>query len=439
MSISPELQAALWTILVGVVVNATCGVIGCFLVLRRMSLLGDAISHAIVPGIAMAFLLTGRVAAGPMFLGAVAVGLLTAALTHLLTAVGDVSEDSSLGVVFTSFFSLGVLLISYAARNVHLDPGCVLYGTIELAPIYTRPILGVEVPRALFSLAASAGCVTLFVLLFWKELKVVAFDPMLAEAMGIRVQVVHYLLMGMVAGVSVSAFEQVGSILVVAMLIVPGATAQLLSPRLGAMVLWSAGVGAAAAVLGYAAAAALNTSVAGMMAVAVGFLFLLAVLFAPGQGLVARAVQQILFSLQIAGEDVLATIYRREESQGGTVAMAADDALACAGRGWRAQAAILHQRALGRLQLGSDGAFRLTEKGRNRAQSLVRSHRLWEAYIGEHFELPLDHLHDSAERVEHYIGPSLQQELAEALKEPGIDPHGRPIPPGGESPCEQRP
>jgi len=429
---------ALWTIAVGAAGNAGCAILGCYLVLRRLSLLGDAISHAVLPGIVVAFLLSGHFAGWPMLIGALAVGMLTTLLTETLHGAGKVPEDASMGVVFTSLFAAGVILITAAASRVDLDPGCVLYGLIEFTPLDTVDWFGWDVPRAFQSLSLALVCTLLFVSLLWKELKLAAFDPELATAVGINAQAMHYLLMGMVAVVTVASFEAVGSILVVAMLIVPAATAHLMSDRLGWMMVWAVGVAVVSAVAGYAIAAhpAINSSVAGMMAVAAGGQFSLAVFFAPRHGLLSKVFHNLSLSLRIASEDVLAVLYRAEE-------------LATAGQAvepWRRPALRPHSGGgfiswlalwrLGRrhqVAPAPAGAVELTESGRREAQSIVRSHRLWEAYLERHFDLPLDHLHEPAERLEHYIGPELQELLAEQLKTPAADPHGREIPPAADA------
>lgn len=429
MNIEPiraaELVAPFWTIVVALLATTPCAMLGCYLVLRRMSLLGDAISHSILPGIAIAFLVTGSLASSWILVAAVATGILTAVLAQALARAG-VTEDSSLGVVFTALFALGVLLISAGARQVDLDPGCVLYGTIELAPIHTFRWGGLDIPVAVVPLGLVLVATIAFVILFWKELALTSFDPALATSMGIDAGRMHYFLLGMVAVVTVAAFEQVGSILVVAMLIVPAATAQLLVQRLGRMMVTAVAVGGLAAILGYAGAAATDTSVAGMMAVAAGLLFLFALLFARRGGLVRQAWQRLIFHLTIAGEDVLATLFRFEE-RSPTARMAYSEAVRLAGGGMLGHWAV--RRLCRRGELDAIGSFvTLTVLGRARGQSLVRAHRLWEAFLDKNFDLPLDHLHESAERFEHYIGPGLEEQLAAALQEPGRDPHGRPIP-----------
>lgn len=437
-----DYSATLWTILVAIVCNTSCAILGCFLVLRRLSLLGDAISHSILPGIALAFLLGGKVAFLPLFLGAFAFGILTAVLTQALHSLGNVPEDSSMGVIFTSLFAAGVLLMRYAGNNnLHVDQDCFLYGQIEFITLDTVPIMGLELPRALGSLGLALIATVGFTGVCWKELKIAAFDPAIATAMGYSAALLHYALMGMVAGVTVASFEAVGSILVIAMLIVPAATAQLLADRLWTMVLAAVGVGVVAAVGGYLAAVGLNTSVAGMMAVVAGATFLVVYLAAPRHGLVSRMVHNLRLSMRIVGEDLLAALYREEESArlalvrstGGKVepAFGLRECVRRSGGGlaaWLALPGLLRKGMLARAGAGI-GSLALTDAGRQLAGSLVRSHRLWERFLEKNFELPLDHLHEPASRIEHFIGPDLQAKLAAELDRPGVDPHGRTIPP----------
>lgn len=311
-------------LLVGCTVAASCALLGTFLVLRKMALLGDAISHAVLPGIALAFLLTGSRAALPMVLGAGALGLLTVLAVELFNRSRRLGEDASIGVVFPAFFSLGVILISRYAAQVDLDLDCVLYGEIAYTPWDTLLVAGREVgPKALWVngviLVVNLGAV----LLFYKELKLSTFDPGLAATAGFSPMVLHYLLMGGVSVTVVGAFEAVGAILVVAMLVVPPATAYLLTDRLGAMLALAVGFGASATVLGYGAAYLLDCSIAGAMASLAGLQLLTAFLVSPRHGLLARwlvmrrlssqlARNLLLLHLQKGGEGLpLATLEQR--------------------------------------------------------------------------------------------------------------------------------
>jgi len=280
--------APLVIILVGAQVAGACALVGSFLLLRRMTMLGDAISHAVLPGIAVAFLLSGRPQSPWALLGAAAFGLLCAYLVQALQRAG-VREDAGTGVAFTGLFALGVLLISAFADHVHLDLDHVLYGEIAYAPwdlwLVGERSLG---PRALWTTGGIFLLDLAAVLLFYKELKFCAFDPETAEAAGINVRAFHYLLMTLVSVSAVAAFDAVGAILAVAMLVVPSATAYLLTDRLSVMLGLAVGLGALASALGYLLSRATDTSVAAAMAVSAGGLFALAFFLAPRHGLVAR-------------------------------------------------------------------------------------------------------------------------------------------------------
>lgn len=283
---------AFWIMLTGSLVAATCGILGCFLILRRMAMLGDAISHAILPGIVIAFLVSGSRESLPMLIGAGVVGLVTVFLIQLLQQSG-VKSDASIGVSFTTLFALGVMLVSLYAGAVDLDLDCVLYGEIAYVPWDTFQIGGMDVgPRAVWGVGAILLISLLLLSLFFKQFKICAFDPAMAAAIGIPVMLFHYLLMGMVSLATVASFESVGAILVVAMLVVPSATAYLLTDRLHVMLWLSAGIGVLSSILGYGLAFILDSSIAGAMTAAAGFLFLLAFLFSPSHGVVVRKMQQ---------------------------------------------------------------------------------------------------------------------------------------------------
>ena len=284
-----------WIVVAGVLCAAACALVGSFLVLRKMSLMGDAISHAVLPGLAVAFLITGSRASLPMFVGAAIAGVLTAMFTEWIRGAGKVDEGASMGVVFTALFALGLLLVVQAADHVDLDPGCVLYGAIELTPLDTVTIGEHHIPRVVLTLGAVFVLNLTCVLLLYKEFKISSFDPALATTLGINASFMHYLLMTLVALTAVAAFESVGNILVVAMLIVPAATAHLLTDRLSIMIGLAVLFGALSAVLGHLGAIALpaafgyeSTNTAGMMALMSGFLFALAIVFGPRHGVLSR-------------------------------------------------------------------------------------------------------------------------------------------------------
>ncbi|MFC4597050.1 metal ABC transporter permease [Cohnella hongkongensis] len=285
-------MSGFWIMLTGALVAACCGILGCFLILRRMALVGDAISHSVLPGIVIAFLVSGSRDSFFMLFGAAILGFLTVFLIQMFQQSG-VQNDASIGVVFTSLFAAGVLLVSLNAQNVDLDLDCVLYGEIAYVQWNTLVLGGVDLgPKAVWLLGITLFIIVALITLFYKQFKLCAFDPALAAAIGIPVALFHYVLMGLVSMATVSSFESVGAILVVGLLIVPPATAYLLTDRLGAMIGWSLSVGVVSSVGGYYTAAALDASIAGCMVCVAGGLFVLAFLFSPSHGFVVRKLRQ---------------------------------------------------------------------------------------------------------------------------------------------------
>ncbi len=281
---------AFYIILIGSLVAASCGLLGCYLVLRRMALIGDAISHAVLPGIVLAFLISGSRDSFVMIIGAGLIGLLTTFLIEFLHRKARLQEDASIGVIFTTLFAIGVILISYFAENIDLDQDCVLYGEIALAPLDTWTLAsGLDIgPRALWTGLFVFLVILLFIVVGYKELFLTTFDPSFATSIGISVTLWHYLLMGMVSFTTVASFEAVGAILVVAFLVAPAATAYLLTDNFNKMLLITVLVGCIAAIGGYYLAVFMDASIAGGMTTIVGLEFLLVLLFSPSQGVLMK-------------------------------------------------------------------------------------------------------------------------------------------------------
>lgn len=429
----------LWVIATASLVGALCGVLGCYLLLRRLSMLGDAISHAILPGLAGAFLLSGSRDLAWMLLGAGVVGVLTGVFTAGLHRVAKIAEDASMGVVFTTLFALGVLLISFAARNVDLDPGCVLYGLLEFTPLDTVVIGGMSIPRATATLGAAAVVVLVVLTILHKEIKLVAFDPALAAALGLRPTLIHFVMVALIAGVSVVSFESVGSILVVALLVTPAATAHLLTDRYARLLALSAGIGAASGAGGYLLAkhvetwkvdgTALGTSAAGCVCVVGALFFVAAALASPRHGVLSRLYRQAALRLRISREDILGMLYRAAELR--DTGLSTRDLRGGGGNATTLALAMLRQRGL---ITRADGLWRLTTEGHATASQFVGTHRLWESYLAARLGLPPDHVHQATHRAEHFIPPAVREKLAQDVRSsqrsesPLTDPHGRQIP-----------
>ncbi len=309
-----NLSTTFWIVLMGFLITAACGLIGNYLILLRMALVGDAISHSVLPGMAIAFLLADSLSTLPMFLGALGAGIVTTVLIELIHKKTRVKQDSAIGITFSTLFAIGVIIISVGlSDSVHLDTECVLYGEIAFVPldlVQTKlgsdalsvvekiPGLNSEMfldgdlltiaPPSVIRMAVVAGITLLLVVLFYKELLVTSFDSGLSSSLGINSTVVHYALMGMLSVIIVSAFEAVGAILVIAMLILPGATASLLAHRLPPMFGITVVHALLSAVGGIHLATWLDCSPAGAMVVAGSAVFALAWVFSPSEGLLRR-------------------------------------------------------------------------------------------------------------------------------------------------------
>lgn len=287
--------------LIAIVVAIACSLPGVFLVLRKMSMMSDAITHTILLGIVIAFFATESLTSPLLIVGAALMGVFTVFLTELLHSTGLVSEDSSIGVVFPLLFSIAIIIISKYAGSVHLDTDSVLLGELAYAPFNRLILFNRDLgPKALYSMSAILLLNLAFIVAFFKELKIVTFDSALATILGFTPAIIHYSLMTLVSVTAVGAFESVGSILVIAFMIGPPVTAYILTEDLKVMVFLSAIIGSINAVLGYQFAAYFDVSIAGSMAVMTGIIFILVFIFAPQKGLVTivrrRSDQKIEFA-----------------------------------------------------------------------------------------------------------------------------------------------
>ncbi|ACA40841.1 Manganese transport system membrane protein [Lysinibacillus sphaericus C3-41] len=283
-------------VVTGLLVGITCGIAGVFLILRKMSMIADAISHTVIFGIVMAYIITQSLNGFWMLIGAAVAGILTAYLVQLLHSSG-IQEDAAIGVVFTSLFAAGVLLITLFASNVHLDVEHVLMGEIAFVPWDRWTILGLAMPKAVWMLLLVLIINIGFLLLFFKEMKLATFDPVYAATIGIPVVFLHYGFMTSISFTTVAAFDSVGAILVVAMLIGPAATSYLISQTIKQMFIYSMLFGAAASVIGYYLAKLWDTSIAGMMATTVGLLFIITLI---SQKIIERRRKALVHKLELS-------------------------------------------------------------------------------------------------------------------------------------------
>ncbi|APX98846.1 metal ABC transporter permease [Lacinutrix venerupis] len=274
--------------LIASLVAIACAIPGTFLVLRKMAMISDAISHSILPGIVIGFFITHNLNSPLLILFAAFTGIITVVLVEYIQKTGLVKEDTAIGLVFPALFSIGVILIAKNANDVHLDVDAVLLGELAFAPFDRLLISGVDVgPKALWIIGVILLITVILLIAFFKELKVSTFDAGLAASLGFSPAIIHYGLMSVASVTTVGAFDAVGAILVVALMIAPAATAYLLTTDLKKMLALAIGFGVLSAISGYWFAHWLDASIAGSITTMLGLLFLIVYLFAPSKGIIA--------------------------------------------------------------------------------------------------------------------------------------------------------
>ncbi len=397
-------------------VGIMCGIIGAFIVLRNMSLIGDALSHAILPGIVVAFVLIGYSTIG-FFIGSVIAGLIAAVAITWIQHNVKTKNDAAIGIVFTSMFSLGVMGISYISNRpgggVHLDLKDFLFGTV----------LGISNEDIVLT-AATLLFTLISIVIFYRHLFITTFQPVIAETMGISVKFIHYFLMLLLSFAVVSSLRSVGVILVVAMLITPASTALLLSNKLKSVIILSGLFGLIAAILGLVLAIILNTTPGPAMCIVATLLYFLAAIFAPEKGILSKHRTRLGQRRKIEQEDIIKLAVKQEPGKRLSSSLLSEKlGISASTIGKHLQ--VLKQDGMVQLQ-GNE--MTLTVKGMENAEQLVRAHRLWETYLVNKAGLTEKQIHPDAERLEHLLPVDMVDEVDKVLGYPQNDPHGSPIP-----------
>ncbi len=397
-----------------VMVGIMCGILGCFIVLRNMALIGDALSHAILPGIVIAFILVGYSTLG-FFVGSVLAGLVTAVAITWIQQKIKTKNDAAIGIVFTAMFSIGVIGISWISKEqgVHLDLKDFLFGNV----------LGVSNEDLYLTLGITLY-VILSVIIFYRYLFISTFQPIIAETMGISTRLIHYFIMLLLSFAVVASLRTVGVILVVAMLITPASTALLLTSRLRKVIVIAAIVGFLSAMVGLVLAVIFTTTPGPAMTIVATIFYLLAALLSPKKGLVFKMARRRKLMGRIKREDILKhTLKAGKNASIGIVQL--QGILNISKPKLRRYLRILNQRELLDYE---NGQIKLSEKGIIRARKLVRAHRLWETYLVDQIGLNDQQIHAEAEKYEHLLTDEILDEVDEQLGFPTQDPHGSPIP-----------
>ncbi|MCX7877181.1 MAG: metal ABC transporter permease [Ignavibacteria bacterium] len=399
-------------LLASVAVGISCGLIGVYIMLRRMSLIGDALAHAVLPGIVIGFMVAGK-SELVMFTGAVVSGIITSVLIGFLSRNSIIKEDTSIGIIFTGAFALGILLISQL-KGVHLDLSSYLFGDI----------LGVSTGDLILSFTITL-VIIICVILFYKQLLITSFDPTLAITIGIPVSVIHYGLMTLLSMSIVAGLQSVGVVLLVAMLITPAATAYLLTHSLKKILPLSVLIAVVASISGLFLSYHFNFSSGASIVLTAVMFFTVAFIFSPKEGLLIKYLRKKKTARTAISEDVIKLIMRYKGLQlDEQVSKLSSET----GLHLRNLKSILNSLESKGFLYSDNNSYSLTNQGLAEARRLVRTHRLWETYASKEKFLSDDELHSDAEKIEHLLPDELVDELDRELGYPEKDPHGSEIP-----------
>lgn len=405
---------AIRALIASVLVGIMCGVLGCIIVLRNMSLIGDALAHAVLPGIYFSFLLLGYSTIG-FFIGSSIAGFLCALAISWIQQNVRTKNDAAIGIIFTTMFAIGVMGISYlnTTDGVHLDLKDFLYGNV----------LGISNEDMYLTLGVTLYTI-LCTIMFYRYIFITTFQPMIADTMGISSKMIHYFLMLLLSFVVVASIRTVGVILVVAMLITPASTALLLSSRFKLVIIMSALFGAISAISGLIISILYGLTPAPAMTLVATFIYVMAVLFAPESGIVPSYRIKLREKARIMREDILKQVFKRPVEQGMPLADVSSNLNIPLSKVNKVVGSLSKSRLL---SMQSNKVI-LSQEGIDKAEKLVRAHRLWETYQVRQMGLNSNQIHEEAEMLEHFLSEELVDEIERELGYPSMDPHNSPIP-----------
>ncbi|TVQ72265.1 MAG: zinc ABC transporter permease [Balneolaceae bacterium] len=409
------------TILLGV----SAGALGCFAILRRRALVGDAVAHAILPGVCLAFIFAGGKDPFMLILGAFIFGLLSMATMDFISRNSRIAPDASIGMVLSVFFGLGVVLLTFIQTTGFVDQS----GLDDFLFGQAAAMVGDDV----LVFGGLSALILVITIIVFKELKLVSFDPSFAQSIGYPVKRIEFLLALLMVLVITAGIQAVGVVLMASMLIIPAAAARYWTDSLRVMLLIAAGVGALSGVTGsFISYTAPAMPTGPWMVVSAAFVFFLSFLLAPGRGEISRYFQKRKLSRRVACENILKTLYSMEEEDGRTDRVRPGKELRkrrhLTRRTMKQVLSSLLRRKLVTYYGGTPDGYLLTPDGRKEAKRLVRVHRLWEQYLSQHLQIAEDHVHEDAESMEHLITSEIEEQLRTSLGSPELDPHKSRIP-----------
>jgi len=409
-------------VLGSILITASSAVVGCFSFLKKKALVGDAVAHSVLPGICLAFIIAGNKDPLIIILGAFTTGWLSLVLIDLIAEKTKIKEDSAIAIILSVFFGIGILLltaIQHSGNAAQSGLESFLFG--KAAALVGRDLI-------MFSIVA--GIVLLTVVLFFKELKIIAFDEAFAKSIGLPVRFLNLLLTSLTVMAVVTGIQAVGVVLMAAILITPAAAARFWTDDLFKMTLIAAFIGALA---GYAGAfvsyTASNMPTGPWIVMIVSVIALLSFFIAPKRGIISRFVDQAKMKETILGENLLKELYRIAEKQGGAAQYIDIDVLNDHRQfPVRALRNKISKFQSSGLLLSDSNSIKLTDDGYEKGKRIVKLHRLWEMYLSSYLKIAPDHVHEDAETIEHIITPQIEAKLESLLDYPDMDPHNKKIP-----------
>jgi manganese/zinc/iron transport system permease protein len=418
-----EWSSTLQNVLLGAsVLGVAGGAMGSFTFLRRQSLLGDALAHAALPGVCLAFLVSGTKSTPALFAGALCAGVAGALLVLAIIRGSKVKEDAAIGIVLSVFFGAGIVLLTVIQHHAGGgQSGLETYLFGQAATMLAEDVV---------VMAVVAGVVLALLALLHKELKLLSFDREFGASLGFPVRGLEVILTSLLVVVVVIGLQTVGVVLMVATLVTPAAAARQWTQRLGSMIFLSAAIGGLSGAGGAVLSAATERLPTGPTIVVISSLILIAsLLFAPARGMLWGALRARRLRGRVRGENLLKDIYQLGERGGDRLAPVSGQALReVRGRSRLDLARSARSLLAARLVDPHGDGWRLSAAGLEAAERIVRKHRLWEVYLTRRLALPGDHVHRDAEAMEHALSDRAVEELDQALGYPETDPHGQPIP-----------
>ena len=405
-----------------ILLTASSAVVGTFTFLKKKALVGDAVAHAVLPGVCLAFLLSGNKNPFLLIIGAFFTGWLSLVIIDNITGKSKIKEDSAIALVLSVFYGVGIVILTYIQHTGNAAQSGLssfLFG--NAAALVGDDLL-------VFSIIA--GVLIITVSLFFKELKLIAFDANYAQALGVPVKKIDLLLTSLTVLAVVTGIQAVGVVLMAAMLITPAAAARFWTNNVFKMTLIAAAMGAFSGLAGaFVSYTAPSMPTGPWIVMIISAVALISFFIAPRKGIISRSVQQRRLQQLIMDENLLKELYHLGEKDNDLYKQ-------------RTVLEIIEERyfpekalksALSRLRRQGflerkDMQWGYTEAGRLKGQRVVKLHRLWELYLSKYMKIAPDHVHEDAETIEHIITPELERQLEHLLEYPETDPHEEKIP-----------